>query len=219
MNLVGLAVLAAPEAKRTLTGYHFSVLVGDEVQAVSAPGGFVFVTEGAVRRARDEDELAALLAHEVAHVSLGHGIQSIRAATRQRSFELGLGAAAEGAGEYAAARGDARAEQIAALAGVFDDCIAEITDELLVRGYSRESELEADATALSYLRSSGYARAALPAYLRALQAGGVAGSGGWGTTHPPPEERIDALASLDLGAVDAVGRDVRQARFIATLGG
>lgn len=219
VGLVGQAVLAAPEAKRTLMGYRFVVLVGDEVQAVSAPGGFVFLTEGTARKAKDEDELAAVLAHEVAHVSLNHGIGAIKAATRQKSFELIAQAAAQGAGEYAAARGDARAQQIAELAEVFDDCIADITDELLVKGYSRDTELEADAAAVGYLRSSGYARAALKGYLATLGAAGMGGKGGWGATHPPPTDRIDALAALDLGPAAPPGRDERKGRFLAATGG
>ena len=83
VNLVGHAVLTAPEPLKTYAGYHFVVLEGEQLQAVSAPGGFVFVTEGTVRRAKDEDELAAVLAHEIAHVSLRHGIGAIKAATRR----------------------------------------------------------------------------------------------------------------------------------------
>src|SRR5262245_61776321 len=112
VNLVGLSVLAAPEPRKTLTGYHFIVLEGQEVQAVSTPGGFVFLTEGAVRKAKDEDELAAVLAHEVAHVSLNHGIGAIKAATRKKSFGL----LAQGAGEVAqaaASKGNAHQQELA----------------------------------------------------------------------------------------------------------
>jgi predicted Zn-dependent protease len=219
VNLVGQAVLAAPEAKRTLMGYRFVVLAGDEVQAVSAPGGFVFLTEGTVRKAKDEDELAAVLAHEVAHVSLNHGIGAIKAATRQKSIEYLAQGMAQGAGEYAAARGGSDAQWVAELADVFDDCVSDITDEILVKGYSRDTELLADAAAVGYLKSSGYARPALKSYLATLASAGMAGKGGWGATHPAPKDRIDELAALDLGPAAPPGRDVRQVRFLVATGG
>lgn len=215
VNLVGMAVLAAPEAQRTLTGYHFIVLEGQEVQGVSAPGGFVFVTEGAVRAAQDEDELAALLAHEIAHVSLEHGILAVKAATRQKAGVL-LG---KGAGNTAAAASGKDAQQLAELTSVFGNVVDEITTELLVNGYGRDLELAADATATTYLRSSGYARSALAAYLRALESHGGGGSGGWGATHPSPSERLNALNAAGLDQPDGVaGRDVRATRFVAMLG-
>jgi predicted Zn-dependent protease len=208
VNLVGLSVLAAPEPRKTLTGYHFIVLEGQEVQAVSTPGGFVFLTEGAVRKAKDEDELAAVLAHEIAHVSLNHGIGAIKAATRKKSFGL-LAQSAGQVAQAAAAKGSARQQDLAQLATVFGDAVQDITGQLLVKGYSRETELEADKKATVYLQSSGYARAALASYLRSL--GGAGGKGGWFATHPSPNDRIQELGDLATGA--SPWRPLRADRF------
>jgi predicted Zn-dependent protease len=194
-------------------GYRFAVLDGDEVQAVSAPGGFVFVTIGALRRAEDEDELAALLAHEIAHVSLEHGLKAIKAATRNTSFQLLAKAGGEGALQATGSGGSRGTAAIAGLATNLGDVVSDITGDLLVKGYSRELELEADAAAAKYLESSGYARAALAAYLERLQSGG--GAGGWFDTHPAPAERIAALGAAPAAAPEP--RAARRERFLASL--
>jgi len=53
--------------------YKFVVVASPEVNAFALPGGYVFVNEGAIEAARTEDELAGVIAHEIAHVSLRHG--------------------------------------------------------------------------------------------------------------------------------------------------
>lgn len=216
VNLVGNALLAAPEVQRTLKGYHFVVLQGTELQAVSAPGGFVFLTEGTVRRARDEDELAAVLAHELAHVTLDHGIKAIKAATRKKSVALLMQSAGEIAQE-ASRSGSSGQQQVAELASVFGNAIQDITGDLLVKGYSRESELEADQLAIKILQSAGYTRAALNTYLQHVSEEKSGGKGGWFGTHPSPEDRVAALG--DQGPAASTGRDLRKKRFAQSLGG
>jgi len=215
VNLIGQVVAAAPEVKKTFTGYHFVVLEGEELQAVSTPGGFVFLTEGTVRRARDEDELASVLAHEVAHVTLNHGIKSIKGETTKKAILLLM----QGAGEAATQVTTGESKQLVELTSVFGNAIGDITGTILTRGYSRESELEADQLATKLLDASGYARSALASYLRATGAekGGAGKGGGWTSTHPKPEDRIAELG--DLGPAAVVGRDVRKQRFAAQLDG
>jgi predicted Zn-dependent protease len=218
VNLVGLAVLAAPEPKKTLTGYHFIVLEGKEVQAVSAPGGFIFLTEGTIRKARDEDELAAVLAHEIAHVSLNHGIGAISAATRNKSIALLVQGVGQTGAAVAGAGGDTETQQLAELAAAFGDAIQDITGQLLEKGYSRDLEIEADKTAAKYMESSGYSRGALTTYLQALEKGGEGGKGGWFATHPTPEDRVETLQGEGLAGGTTAGRDVRRERFAGSLG-
>src|SRR4029079_19055889 len=65
VNLVGLTVASvAPNAD---INYSFGVLDTPEVGAYSAPGGYIFITRGALGMLQDESELAGVLAHEVAH--------------------------------------------------------------------------------------------------------------------------------------------------------
>ncbi len=70
--LVGAAV--AHVSERPLVPWRFGVLQAPEVNAVSAPGGAVFITRGALARVENEDQLAGILAHEVAHVTGRHAL-------------------------------------------------------------------------------------------------------------------------------------------------
>ena len=68
LNLVGQAVLAFSDSPESFRGYHFVVLKSSEFNALSAPSGFVFVSSGMIEKMPDEDALASVLAHEIAHV-------------------------------------------------------------------------------------------------------------------------------------------------------
>ena len=218
VNLLGLAVVySAPNARQTFSGYHFTVIEGEEPNAISAPGGFVFVTIGALRRASNEDELAAVLAHEVAHVTLQHGIGAIKSATRKRSAALLVQGAGQTAADVAREGGSQNAQAVE-LAGLLASGVTDITSTLLDTGYSRKQEIAADALAAEYLKASGHSRAALASYLKRLGGGG--GDGGWLATHPPAEDRIKELGALakDDSVSPKTGFAIREKRFLAARG-
>lgn len=52
--------------------FHFQVLQGDDINAFSLPGGYVYVYEGLIKDAQSDDELAGVLAHEISHVAFRH---------------------------------------------------------------------------------------------------------------------------------------------------
>ena len=52
--------------------YEFRVVGDSSINAFALPGGFVYINKGALAAARSEDEIAAVIAHEIAHVSLRH---------------------------------------------------------------------------------------------------------------------------------------------------
>lgn len=218
VNLVGLSIaLGSSQVKQTFSGYHFVILEGDEVNAISAPGGFVFLTRGTIRRARSEEELAAILAHEIAHVSLGHGVGAIKAATRKRSLALITQGVGQTASEIAREGGSAEQQAIVELTATFADAVQQVTGELLEKGYSRDQELEADRMAAGYLREVGYNARGLLTYLQGMGAAG--GRGGWFNTHPAAAERVRALGVLVSYPQLATGEDVRSIRFRAHVSG
>ena len=65
-------------------GYYVVILDTDEINAMATPGGHTFVSRGLIECTDSEDALAAVLAHEIAHVQLGHSVQAIKA-SRVRS--------------------------------------------------------------------------------------------------------------------------------------
>jgi predicted Zn-dependent protease len=211
VNRVGLAIFySCPDVLRTLKGYHFVVLEADEVNAVSAPAGFVFLTLGAVKKAKSEDELAAVLAHEMAHVTLRHGIKSIKAATRQKAVALLVQGAGQTGAAVAGASGKQDTAVLAQKLSTFTDSLQDITGQLLVKGYSRDTELEADKLAQKFLAESKYSRKALVSFLQRLESGG---KGGWFGTHPKPEDRIEAIGAITETPAVMAAADVRAKRF------
>ena len=89
---IGDAVVrCSPGMPANFGGYHFEVLASDEINGVSGPGGFVLITRGAVLACKTEDELAGVLAHELAHVRLRHGVQALQ---KSRQFQGQVGAVA-----------------------------------------------------------------------------------------------------------------------------
>jgi Zn-dependent protease with chaperone function len=100
VRLVGDAVVRLTNRlPANFGGYHFDVLNSDEINGLSGPGGFVFVTRGAVMACRTEDELAGILMHELGHVKLKHGEATLRQGRAFQSMIGGLaGAVAAGLG-------------------------------------------------------------------------------------------------------------------------
>ena len=161
-----------------LKGYRFIPVESPAVNAVGAPSGLVAVTTGLLRAVRSEDELAAVLAHEVAHVQLGHTMQPVEAARRQERL---TGVLLEGTSDLVHA--------------FFGKVVTVGTDFVLDRGFGRANELGADALAVRVLAEAGYDPGALAAFLARLDVPGAA-TGGFLARHPPAAERVAALAAV-----------------------
>jgi len=76
VNFIGNNIVSKV-SKRPDINYKFIVLDTDEINAFAAPGGFVFITKGAVKVIYNEAELASVIGHEIAHVEEGHGLEAI----------------------------------------------------------------------------------------------------------------------------------------------
>ncbi len=187
VNTVGQAVALASDRPFTFGGYHFAILDTEEVNALSCPGGMVFITRGMVQRVKNEDELAAVLAHEVAHVNHKDGLAAIQ---KSRWVEvvsiLGSGAAKKLGGA-----------ELGQLVSLFQGSVDDVVKTLLVNGYGREQESSADLSALTFLHRLGYNADALTDFLERLAREQTGGSGpGIFKTHPGMSERIVAARSL-----------------------
>jgi predicted Zn-dependent protease len=150
----------------------------------------VVITTGLLRALRSEDELAAVLAHEVAHVQRGHTMQPVEAARRQEHLSEGLLAGTD-----------------SIVHAFFGKAVQAGTDFVLDRGFGKKNELAADAFAARILDEAGYDPSALRAYLGRLT--GKSASGGFFSRHPPAAERVRALSR----AASRPAPEVRTARF------
>ena len=205
VNVMGTALAYSSDRPETYGGYHFLVLDTDEVNAMAAPGGFVFVTMGLVKRCGDEETLAAILAHEIGHVAERHGLQSIKKSRFIDAFKV-IGS--EASRQF-------NSEELAKVTGIFEGVLGDVVETLVERGYDRKFEYEADKLALSFAVRTGYSPGGLAEFLVGMEEHKPSGTAaGWFKTHPSPADRLARVKTetAALGAAPAK-LDVRTARF------
>ncbi|MCL1927614.1 MAG: M48 family metalloprotease [Treponema sp.] len=184
LNKICSAIVINSSRPDIYNGYHVAVLDTEEINAFATPGGHIFVTRGLIACASNEDALAAVIAHEVAHIQLQHALTSIRNA---RYVNAAVSGALAGIGEAAGGN-------VAELTSIMGDSVNEIITTLVVNGYSKNQELEADETALSLLAAAGYQPSGILEMLESLkQKQGNNKTAGFGKTHPAPADRITAV--------------------------
>jgi beta-barrel assembly-enhancing protease len=161
--------------------YHFKVVESKEVNAFSLPGGYIFVYEGLVKFAESDDELAGVLAHEIAHAAFRH------VATLQREsqkFQL--------------------ATLPAVLVAIFSG--GQVGGDVLLlsqflniakgSGWSQEAELASDYGSFQYLQQTSFSPVGMLTFIERLaRAQSTLESIDWGIfrSHPPSRERAEAL--------------------------
>lgn len=136
LNRIGRKLAQA--SHRPGIGYHFVVVDSPEINAFALPGGYVYVTRGILPYLGSEAELAAVVGHEIGHVTARHGVRQQSAA-----MAAGIGAGLVGA----------------VVPGIGGDAAQSLLDALsnaLISGYGREHELEADRLGAEYLARTGY---------------------------------------------------------------
>jgi len=208
LNLLGQALAQASDRPETFGGYHFLVLDSDEINAFATPGGLVFVSRGMLRCCRSEDAVAAVLAHEISHVQLRHGIQSIEQSRKTEALKV---LAVEGTKTFGK-------KELADLTKTFESSIGDITSTLVNNGYSRGFEREADAAAVRILSRVGYDPNALVEMLREMGKRLKPGGADFAKTHPSPISRIGDILTLGVRGPSSPAPPARQARFQRTLG-
>lgn len=136
--------------------YRFGVLSSKEVNAFATPGGFIFVTKGLLSFLRTEEELAAVLAHEIAHVNERHMYREIMPKRNVNASEVVVRLMSRGGSD---------------LGGSISQIVNKGLNLLLEKGLSEDMETKADEAALFYLAQVGYAPPALLALRTRLYEG------------------------------------------------
>ncbi|MBI3773467.1 MAG: M48 family metalloprotease [Gammaproteobacteria bacterium] len=180
VNLVGTGI--AQHSARTELNYRFAVLDNDGVNAFSAPGGYIFVTRGALAIMEDESELAAVLAHEIAHVTERHIVNALHIQATDTSTGAGLGRL------FSAGSDTARV--------VFFQAIDQAVKILFEEGYDKQAELDADRVATLLLADSGYDPTALRRYIGKTSSLENKNGSDINRTHPPSRNRLQQLDQL-----------------------
>ncbi len=205
VNLLGQTLALASDTPELFAGYHFLVLDSNDINAFATPGGHIFITRGLIRCCRTEDELAAVLAHEIGHIQMRHGMKAIQKARMAEALTV---LAREGVRTY----GD---EELIKLSNSLGDVVSDITTTMINNGYSRTYEYQADAAAVTILRRAGYQPGALVNMLQVMSRQIKPGGSDFAKTHPSPQARI---AELGISAQTAQIPNVRKDRFIRAAG-
>lgn len=161
--------------------YKFFVVSSPEVNAFALPGGYVFVNSGAVAAARDEGELAGVLAHEIAHVALRHG-------TNQASKAY---VAKTGKNILDALTGGRRNE-----VGAFADSVAGDCARVVFMKLDRAAELQADAEGARMMAKAGYDPGEMANFFARLGEQGGEHAPEVLSDHPDPASRVAALEEI-----------------------
>ena len=139
---------AASVSHRPELEYTFNVIDSPEINAFALPGGYVYVNRGLLTFMNSEAELAAVLSHEIGHITARHAVQ------QQAKGRLAQTAVTVGGIVTAVATGSG-------YVGSQISEIASIWAQSGLSGFGREHELEADSLAAEYLVKAGYDPAAM----------------------------------------------------------
>lgn len=208
VNKIGQTVVQASDRPETFGGYHFAVVNSKDINAFACPGGFIFITTGALKAAKNEDEVAAVLAHEVAHVA---GKHSLKAMKKAAWTGVALATMQEAASTYGN-------DVVAQINASFGNAVKDVASMVLKSGFSRDDEKNADEKGLQYMTAAGYDPQSMVSFFQGMSDQGLAGSKSVFATHAATDKRI-AVASGYIKKHNLSGEIVaaRTARFKATV--
>jgi predicted Zn-dependent protease len=182
LNKICAAIAINSPMPDIYNGYHVMILDSAELNAFATSGGHIFITRGLVETLATEDAVAAVFAHEIAHIQLQHSVDLIKSMRITRDLSTAANRAAGIA---------ARAASVSERKTLFDNAVRDMVTTLIINGYSREQEFQADIYAIKLLTLAGYSPASLLDVLGVLQR--TTAPGGFNDTHPSPAQRIDNI--------------------------
>ncbi len=194
--------LAAGSEKPNLP-WSFKVVDDVVVNAFALPGGFIFVTRGILAHFNSEAELAAVLGHEIGHVTARHSAEQL---SRAQMAQLGFGVGSIFVPELAA----------------YGDLIGAGLGLLFLK-FGRDDERQSDDLGFRYMTRASYDPAEMVGVFdmlgRVSAASGGSGLPTWLSTHPDPGERRERMEQRLAEGGGATGDDVGRDRYMQTIDG
>ena len=178
-----LAAAIPPEYQHPEFRYSFDVVNARDINAFALPGGPMFVNRGMIEAARNEGEMAGVMAHEISHVALRHATAQQTKVTSPKNTILGIGAILGGA----------------ILGGQTGAAVGQTIYQIRMTKYSREYETQADILGAQIMARAGYDPRDLANMFRTIAQQGGSGGPEWLSSHPNPgnrEQRILQEAAM-----------------------
>jgi predicted Zn-dependent protease len=167
VNRLGQNLVRNSDAKFTFT---FKIIDADDINAMSLPGGFVYINSGMILAADDEAELAGAMAHEIAHVALRHGTRQMTRANIAQILSIPIG-----------------------IAVPLPVNVPGLILPPAFLKFSRDFEVEADYYGVQYMYKAGYDPNALVAFFEKIEALDKKKPGALSrafATHPQTPDRV-----------------------------
>jgi Zn-dependent protease with chaperone function len=196
VDSVGQRIVA--QCPRRDINYYFRVTEGKDINAFAAPGGFIFVTRAALAKMKNEAELANVLGHETGHVTQKHSVAAMQASFVAKGIVQAM------SGNHNA----------------LIDAGSVVAANLILKGYSREQESEADAVGIRYANAAGYNPRGIVDFFNTLTQE-MGDPPHWLfdlTDHPETKARIQALKPfVDANSHASVAPIIKDADFQAQI--
>ncbi|EPC01937.1 hypothetical protein L861_20005 [Litchfieldella anticariensis FP35 = DSM 16096] len=177
---VASALVAELPQQQQAQNWQIRVFEDDSANAFALPGGYIGVNTGLLKIATNQDQLAAVIGHEIAHVLANHANERV---STQSATQLGLSVLQSATGMQGA-----QGEQLMGLLGAG-------AQYGILLPFSRRHESEADTIGLSLMASAGFDPQASVELWEKMEAAGGAQPPVWMSTHPSQGQRIGGLES------------------------
>lgn len=163
--------------------YFIKIFDDDTLNAVSLPGGYVYLFRGIIEKAENDDQIAGVIAHEIGHITARHGVKRIQ--NSYAAMAVKVAAISTGDNELAAG--------------------ANLAVNSLFLEYSQQDEFEADKLSVKYLKRAGYDPKAMADFLRIMKEEKNKGSlrqFSYWKTHPNLTQRISVVNQEATGKLE-----------------
>ncbi len=195
LNTIGKYISYNSLRPETFKGYYFGLIKNERSIALSSPGGIILISTGLLKKIKNEDQLAAILAHEVSHIALFHSQKAIdQSSWGKVGTKLGVATIAFFTGS----------EQLNAVVENYDELITDYSSRLINGIYNKEQEIEADKAALYILSRTGYDSEELRNVILGLS---DSSSGGLLSNHPSNKTRVAKIK------IEKVKRNLNEKRL------
>lgn len=168
----GVGKKISPVSHNPNFDYHFVAVNDKSINALTLPGGYIFITKGLLLKLTSEAQLAGVLAHEIVHVVA-------RDMANMMSREIGMNILLIAIASSTSSEGA--------------QTVAQLTSQILSLQYSREDEKTADLGGMDYMVRAGYNPYGIVETMQMLQNEDSIRPVEFLSTHPSPENRIDYL--------------------------